>query len=282
MTTAAGAQGGWVGVAGSLGRVTLSLPRLAANMTGLIGALWLLFTQAVYFSTIAPLRGRSRLRKQLFPMMNNVGTRSLPIVALIAVLIGAILVLQTGDVMQDFGQIQEMPGLVALSMTRALGPLMTAIVLIARVCASYTAVLGSMNINDEITALRTMSIDPIGYLVAPRFISMIVMLPCLVVFAYVVGMSGGCLVSWGRYGIPIHAYVEKTFDYLAMADVLGGLLKSMVFAALISVISCHYGLTTSGGPVGLGRNIMVSVVTCLVIVVFADAVLTALLINYIL
>jgi phospholipid/cholesterol/gamma-HCH transport system permease protein len=138
-----------------------------------------------------------------------------------------------------------------------------------------------MNINEEITALRTMSIDPIGYLVAPRMLSILIMTPALVVFAYLVGMLGGALVAGSVYGIGPQLYIDKTFAYLGLADLLGGLLKAGVFGFLIGLVGCYFGLNTNGGPTGLGRNIMVSVVTSLVIIVFADATLTGLLVNYV-
>ena len=267
---------------GALGRPVVRAPALLVRLFGMTGALTNLAGASLYCATIGPFTGRGRIRKQLFPMMTNVGVRSLPIVSLVAVLTGAILVLQTGHTIEKFGQIQEVPGLVALSMTRALGPLMTAIVLISRVGASFTAVLGSMTINDEVVALRTMSIDPVSYLVAPRIVSIVVMTPALVVFSYLLGMVGGGVVASSVYDIGPHLYVQKTYAYLGLGDLLGGLLKAVVFGFLIGVVSCHFGLNTSGGPTGLGRNIMVSVVTSLVIIVFADAALTGLLVNYVL
>ncbi|RMD62674.1 MAG: ABC transporter permease [Planctomycetota bacterium] len=269
-------------VVAEMGRAVLGLFRSLLGVTARVGAVWRLLLEALVGAVTAPLLRRGTARKQLFPLMMNVGARSAPIVSLVALLTGAILVLQTGDVIQEFGQISEVPGLVALSMTRALGPLMTAIVLIGRVGASYTAVLGSMTINEEILALETMSISPVEYLVSPRLVSMLVMTPCLVVFAYLVGMLGGGIVAFVSYSITPAAYLTTTFDYLTVDDIFGGLLKAVVFGLLIAVISCHYGLTTTGGPMGLGRNIMVSVVTCIVVIVAADAILTAFLINYVL
>ncbi len=267
---------------GAIGRYTLGLGPKAVSLLGVVGQVFDLLIKTCFWSFVAPFTRRTRLRQPLFEMMTNVGVRSAPIVSLVAVLVGAILVLQTGETIQQFGQIEEVPGLVALSMTRALGPLMTAIVLISRVGASYTAVLGSMNINDEITALETMSINPVGYLIAPRFLSMLVMTPCLVVFAYLLGMVGGAVVAYPVYGITPTRYLDKTLFYLTMPDLISGVIKSFVFAILIAITSCHYGLTARGGPTGLGRNIMVSVVTCLVVIVFADAILTAFLNNHLL
>ena len=139
-----------------------------------------------------------------------------------------------------------------------------------------------MSINEELTALRTMAIHPVGYLIAPRFLSMLLMTPCLVVLALLTGMIGGSVVALGMYDIPLSLYVDKTINYLTMRDVGGSLLKGGVFGVLISSVSCAFGLAVKGGPAGLGRSIMVSVVTCVVVVVIADALMTAFLINYVL
>jgi len=264
---------------GGVGRGVLSpLRRSLEHASGIV----FLGFRTLFQAFVAPLAGRNPIRAQLFPIMSNVGVRSFPIVFLVSLLIGAILVLQTGDVMERYGQLQEVPGLVALSMTRELGPLMTAIVLTARVGASFTAVLASMKINEEILALESMAIDPIGYLVAPRFLGMIVMVPCLTVLAFLVGMAGGYVVAAAVYDIPGSVYVTKTAATLTLADVTTGLVKSAAFGVLITLICCYYGLISEGGPMGLGRNIMVAVVTSLVIVVLADMMLTAFFVNWVL
>jgi phospholipid/cholesterol/gamma-HCH transport system permease protein len=189
-------------------------------------------------------------------------------------LIGAILVLQTGAVLKRYGSLQEVPGVVALSITKELGPLMTAIVLTARIGASFTAVLASMKINDEIMALETMAIHPVGYLVAPRFLAMIIMGPCLTLFSYLVGMFGGWFVAVTMFDLSTTLYIDKTISMLSMSEINQGLAKAGVFSILISQTCCYFGFITEGGPVGLGRNTMVAVVTTLVLIIVADAVAT--------
>lgn len=267
---------------GSLGRACLRPWAGVVPFLSHTSGAFHLFLQTLYFSTVGAWRGETKLRKQLFPMMRNVGIQSFPIVSLVSFLMGAILVLQSGEPLKEFGKIEEVPGAVGLSLTREISPLMTAIIMTARVGGSFTAVLASMKINEEIMALETMAIRPVGYLVAPRLISMLVMMPCLTVFSYVIGMLGGAVVAKGVYGLAYSLYVEKTVAWLNMADVTSGLVKSVVFGGLISTISCYFGLTTQGGSVGLGRNIMVAVVTSLVLVIIADALATALMNNYVL
>jgi phospholipid/cholesterol/gamma-HCH transport system permease protein len=234
-----------------------------------------LFLLTLYLAIVGPFRGLTRTRALVLPLMRNVGVKSLPIVALVSFLIGAILVLQTAAVMKKFGQLELVPGMVALSFTKELGPLMTAIVLTARVGASFTAVLASMRINEEITALETMAIHPVGYLIVPRFLSMIVMVPCLTVFAYLIGMFGGWLISHTMFDISTSLYINKTFEFLKLDHLTTGIGKSATFAVIISTICCYFGFITDGGPVGLGRNTMIAVVTSLVVIILADAIITA-------
>ena len=235
---------------------------------------------ALWYALVGPFLGKTRMRKQLFPMMSNVGVTSLPIVALVSFLIGAILVLQTGAVLKRYGSLNEVPGVVALSITKELGPLMTAIVLTARVGASFTAVLASMKINDEIMALETMAVHPVGYLVAPRFLAMLLMVPCLTVFSYLIGMAGGWFVAHSMFDLSTELYVQKTVDFLSMSELVQGLCKAVIFGTLISVVCCYFGFITEGGPVGLGRNTMIAVVTTLVLIIGADALATGFIEGY--
>jgi phospholipid/cholesterol/gamma-HCH transport system permease protein len=260
------------------GRSATSLGRIGAPVVGVlahVSGIFHLFVQTVYLAVVGPLRRQTRTYGLVFPLMRSVGVKSLPIVALVDFLIGAILVLQTASVMRQFGKLDLVPGMVAVSFTKELGPVMTAIVLTARVGASFTAVLASMKINDEIMALETMAINPVGYLIVPRFLSMIVMVPCLTVFAYLIGMIGGWLISYTMFDISTSLYVDSTVQALKMDDLLNGLLKSLVFAIIISSICCYFGFITDGGPVGLGRNTMIAVVASLVVIIIADALITA-------
>jgi phospholipid/cholesterol/gamma-HCH transport system permease protein len=249
--------------------------RPAIGVLSHISGITHLFLLTVWLAVVGPFKRLTRTHTLVFPIMRNVGVKSLPIVALVSFLIGAILVLQTAAVMKKFGQLELVPGMVALSFTKELGPLMTAIVLTARVGASFTAVLASMRINEEIMALETMAIHPVGYLIVPRFISMIVMVPCLTVFAYLIGMMGGWLISHTMFDLSTSLYVNKTFEFLKMEHLRNGLIKSAVFAVLISTICCYFGFITDGGPVGLGRNTMVAVVASIVVIIIADALITA-------
>lgn len=267
---------------GHIGRATASAGSQLRALAGHTAAMTHLLVQAVYYATVGPLTGRSKIRKQLGPMMANVGVRSLPIVALVSALIGAILVLQTGEVMQQYGQVQEVPGLVALSVTRELGPLLTGLIMTARVGASFTAVLAAMQLNEEVLALRTMAINPIGYLVSPRIASLVIMLPCLTMASYAMGIFGGAVVASFMYDIPPSTYLAGTVTSLGFADLATGMLKAVAFSFIIGTICCYYGMIARGGPMGLGRFTMVAVVTSMVVVVLADSILTAFAVSYLL
>lgn len=254
---------------------TLAFVRHAGNVARLFGS-------TLWYLTVGVARGRARFGRQILPLMRNIGVRSLAVVVLITFLTGAILVLQTGDLLRKYGQLQQAPGMVALSIVRALGPLMTGIIMTARVGASFTAVIGSMRINDEIMALQAMAIHPTGYLVAPRLLCMVVMLPCLAVFSYLLGMTGGWAAALALYDIDTETYVQTSVRYLDMTGIVFGLVKSVVFGILITMICCYYGLIAEGGPMGLGRNIMVAVVVTIVMLVVSEALMAATMVNWLL
>ena len=233
-----------------------------------------LLIDSLFWTFIAPFRRKTEHRRLTFPMMEAIGNKSFGIVALVAFLIGVILVIQTGYILERYGQVRQVSGLVAVTMTRELGPLMTAIVLVARVGASFTAGLGTMQISDEVLALRTMSINPVGYLVAPRLIAILVMLPCLTIFANVVGIGGGCAMGLS-FGLDPYVYIDDSINFLQLQDLISGVAKSVLFAVVICIVSCHMAFKVEGGPEGLARNTMVSVVTQLVLLIVVDGMVAA-------
>jgi len=251
-----------------------------------VTGLWHMGVTAFYWILVVPFLiradfraqgGRSSLYRHTVPLMEAIGLRSFGIVFLVALLIGAILVLQTADVLKGYGQLQKVPGLVAISMTKELGPLMTAIILTARVGAAYTAGLGTMKISEEILALETMAINPVGFLVAPRLLAALIMTPCLVIWSDIIGMGGGYLVASTTYGFGWNAYLCNSLEMITVSNVLAGVVKAGVFGTLIGIIPCYFGFIVEGGPEGVGRNTMVSVVTTLVMVIFANFLFTAIL-----
>jgi phospholipid/cholesterol/gamma-HCH transport system permease protein len=255
----------------TLGKMGLFLSHLASISRLLMATL--------YWCFIAPFRERRPgfALSSLLRLMYETGVRSLPIVLLIGCLAGIILSLETGVQLQRFGQVHLVAGLVALSMARSLGPLLTAIVVTGRVGAAYTAELGTMKISEEILALEIMAINPVGYLVAPRFLALVVMLPCLTVFADALGLVGGFLIGTTVYHISATYYINTTLEWLRLSDILAGLLKSLVFSVIIGMVGCYRALVVEGGPEGVGQATMVSVVTTIVLIIVADGIFTAIL-----
>jgi phospholipid/cholesterol/gamma-HCH transport system permease protein len=262
---------------GRLGAVAGPVGRKAIGLAAHTGRVVALLRETCGWIFVAPFRRKTEHRRHVGPLMVVIGNRSLGIVALVNALIGAILVLQTAEQLQRFGQLDKVSGLVAVSMTRELGPMMTAIIFILRVGSAFTASLGLMKNNEELLALETMGISPLSYLVAPRLVASWFMLPALTVFASLVGIGGGCLVAAGKFGLDPGRYIRDTMDFLVVRDLWCGVLKSAAFATIITGVSCHLGMEVEGGSEGLMRNMMLSAVACLVAVVLCDLLFTGVL-----
>jgi phospholipid/cholesterol/gamma-HCH transport system permease protein len=164
--------------------------------------------------------------------------------------------------------------LVGVSLTRELGPVLTALVVAGRVGAAITAEIGSMKVTEQIEALDTMAINPVRFLVVPRLIALFFMLPCLTIIGNFVGMFGGYLIGVLNLKINSSLYIKTTLDFLALKDIYTGLVKTFVFGIIISLVGCYQGLNTEGGAQGVGRATTLSVVTSFILIILADAVLT--------
>lgn len=255
----------------TLGKVGLFFSHLASISR--------LFVATLYWAFLAPFREvRVAFNASgVMRLMYDTGVRSIPIVVLIAILVGVILVLQTAYQLQRYGQVHLVAGLVAVSVVRELGPLLTAILVTGRVGAAFTAELGTMKVSEEILALEVMAVNPIGFLVAPRFLALLLMLPCLTILANTMGLVGGFLIGTSVFGISAAAYVHTTLIWLLFADVLAGLIKSVVFAVIIVMVGCYRALIVEGGPEGVGQATMAAVVLTIVLIIVADSIFTAIL-----
>lgn len=236
-----------------------------------IGEMTSLFVQTLFWMVLPPFRMR-----QIAAQMNRIGVSSLPIVSLISIFTGMALVFQTAYQMQRISAEFYIPSLVALSMTRELGPVLTALVVAGRVGASITAALGTMKVTEQIDALETLATNPVKYLVVPRFVSLVTMLPLLTLYGTFIGILGGYIIGVTRLGLGSALYIEMTTGPLDLKDVLIGLLKSVFFAIIICIVACHEGLSTRGGAEGVGTATTRSVVVSFILVIAADCVFTAL------
>lgn len=214
------------------------------------------------------------------PVFEQAGADALPIVVLINFLIGFILAFQSAGQLARFGADIFVADLVALSVTREMGPLMTAIIVCGRSGAAFAASLGTMKVSEEIDALAALGFDPIRYLVAPRALALALALPALVLLADGVAIAGGLLVSVASLDLTAVAYLRETVAALTMWDVGSGLVKSVVFALAIALIACQQGLATSGGAEGVGRRTTTAVVAILFSLILIDALFTVLFFVY--
>ncbi|MBI5178130.1 MAG: ABC transporter permease [Nitrospinae bacterium] len=209
--------------------------------------------------------------------MVEVGANSFPVVFFTAMFTGMVLALQSHTGFKRFGAESMVGTVVGLSMTRELGPVLTALVVTGRAGSAMTAQLGTMRVTEQIDALYTLAANPIKYLVVPRVIAGTLMLPVLTVMADFVGILGGFVVAVMLLGANPVLYMEKTFEFMEYNDMFSGLLKSMVFGFIISVVGCYQGFYTEGGAEGVGTATTKSVVMGFMLIFLANYILTALL-----
>jgi phospholipid/cholesterol/gamma-HCH transport system permease protein len=209
-------------------------------------------------------------------LMERAGADGLPIVLLISFLVGLVTAFQAAVQLRQFGANVFVADLVALSITRELGPLMTAIIVAGRSGAAFSAELGTMKVSEEIDALRTLGLDPTLFLVFPRVIALMLVMPLLTVLADLVGIGGGLLVALLGLDLTVNSYLLETHKALDLWDVGSGVLKSVVFALAVSLIACQRGLAAHGGAEGVGRSTTSAVVTSLFALVVLDAIFTML------
>jgi phospholipid/cholesterol/gamma-HCH transport system permease protein len=241
-----------------------------------VGSLASLGGRAAYDSFVGPFLGKPvRLRRAVSQAM-DVGVRALPILSLITFFIGLILALQGAYELRRFGAINYVAATVAISMTRELGPLITAIVVIGRSGSSFAAEIGTMRVTEEIDALETMAISPVDFLVAPKFVAMVVMVPCLTIWANAMGILGGSLFGVWQAGFTFVRYMQVSVDALILRDITTGLMKSVIFGATITAVGCLEGLSTGVGAEQVGRATTAAVVKSIFLVILEDVVFTAL------
>jgi phospholipid/cholesterol/gamma-HCH transport system permease protein len=207
-------------------------------------------------------------------LVERAGTDGLPIIMLINFLVGAILGLQGAIQLHRFGGDQFLANLVGLSIVRELGPLMTAILVTGRSGAAYAAELGTMMVNEEVDALRTLGQDPQRFLVFPRVLALFLVVPVLTVIGNLVGSLGGLAIAMSYLDQPAVVYLQSLQQAVGLGDLGTGLLKSGVFAITIGLIACQRGLATRGGAAGVGRSTTSAVVVVLFALVALDAVFT--------
>lgn len=239
--------------------------------------MWALGWSAVRTLATGPWRGQPLRLRAVVEQVRRAGNQSLPLVLLIAVLVGMILALQSAYQLRRLAAEDLTAALVAVSVTRELAPLLTAILVAGRVGSAIAAELGTMSVSQEIDALVVMGISPIHFLVVPRLLGLLIALPCLTVLADLAGILGGCAVAASTLAISTRSYLLESLEALEMRDLWGGVIKSAAFAAIIGLVGCQQGLQTRGGADEVGRATTTSVVRSIVLMIGADLFVTALL-----
>ena len=226
-------------------------------------------------SLLAARAARGVFRKphyvpETIAQMDSIGVGSLTIIILTGFFTGGVLTLQTYQTLASYGAVDQLGYLVAISLVRELGPVLTALMVTGRVVSAISAELGSMVVSEQIDAMRALGTDPIRKLVAPRLVALIITLPLLTLIADVMGIAGGWVVSTFLYGLPSSMFLNSVQDGITTDDIVGGVIKPLVFAFLMGTIACHKGLKTDGGTAGVGRSTTTAVVTASIIVIIAD------------
>ena len=249
----------------------LNLGRNTLTFFAYVGGVSRLALETVFWTFAPPLK-----RMRIFEQAKRIGLDSLPIVSLVGLFTGMILALQTAYLMKKLSSEIYIASIVALSLTRELGPVLTALIVAGRSGAAITAEIGTMTVTEQVDAMKTLATNPVKYLVVPRFISLTLMLPILTIYADLVGIFGGYLIGVNRLNISPNMYISTTFTTLINKDIFTGLIKTIFFGMIIGLISCYEGLNVKGGAEGVGKSTTRSVVTSFIFIIVADCFFTAL------
>ena len=237
-----------------------------------LGGILLMFLQCLFWTIIPPFRLRN-----LFKQMEFIGVKSLFIVALTGLFSGMVLALQSYHGFRKFGGESLMGGIVALSLAREMGPVMTALMVNARAGSAIAAELGTMRVTEQIDALQMMAINPVQYLVVPRLWAGILMVPLLTAVNILVGIFGGYFVGVILLKINPGVFEEKMYNMMELSDLAQGMVKAVIFGLILTLVGCYKGYNTSGGAEGVGRATTEAVVISSVCILIGTYVLTSLL-----
>ena len=248
----------------------------AATERGLayVGGLAQLLGRALADVFASPLKRSLSFQRAIHQAM-AVGVTAVPVISFITFFIGVIMALQGACELKRFGAIHLVADMVAISITRELGPLVTAIVVIGRSGSAFAAEIGTMKVTEELDAIETMALHPIAFLVTPKLLAMLVMMPCLTIWADLMGVLGGSAFGMIGADYTFGAYLAATRNALFMRDIITGVVKSIVFGLVITGVGCQEGFSTGAGSEQVGRSTTSAVVTSIFLVVLADLLFTA-------
>jgi phospholipid/cholesterol/gamma-HCH transport system permease protein len=236
-----------------------------------MGRLTLFTARAVFYAVQPPYYGRLLLRQ-----MVEIGYYSLPVVGLTAIFTGMVLALQSYTGFTRFNAEAAIPNVVVLSMTRELGPVLAGLMVAGRIGAAIAAEIGTMRVTEQIDALTTLSTNPMKYLVAPRVVAGLLMLPLLVAVADLIGVFGGYIVSIYKLGFNPATYIKNTVDFVETLDVVSGLVKAAVYGFIVTLMGCYHGYHSKGGAQGVGMATTNAVVSASILILIFNYIITEL------
>lgn len=223
---------------------------------------------------ILPLLGRRGRWRSAIKQMYAIGVQALPMVAIVSGCAGFILAIQSASELKRYGAMQLVIDIVVIAFTRELGPLLTAIVVSGRSGSAFSAEIGTMVVTEEIDALKTMAIDPVELVLAPKFLGAMVAVPCLTVMSSAFATLAGAGFMFLSQNMTLPIFLKYAADAIVMRDVFMGIVKSLVFAIIIVQVGCLEGFRVTGGPEGVGRSATLAVVRSTFLVIFADLLIT--------
>jgi len=234
-----------------------------------VGAFGVLFGQAMALAVRPPFRV-----SQFFKQMEFIGNKSLGVVILTGMFTGMVLTFQTYRSLRDFSSETIVGGLVAVAMTRELGPVLSALMVNARAGSAIAAEIGTMRVTEQIDALFALAVNPVQYLISPRVIAGLLMVPILTAIADMTGIVGGYLVGVILLGVDPGIFMAKIVDFVTLGDIMQGSFKAAVFGVILTQVAAYKGYTTYGGAEGVGRATTEAVVVSAVLILFADYLIT--------
>lgn len=253
------------------------------NFVGVIGQYTINFFQRVgHLSIFIASIFRALLSKKIYfrvigRQFLEIGYFSLPVVGLTAIFTGAVLALQSYTGFSRFNAESSIASVVVLSITRELGPVLAGLMLAGRVGAAIAAEIGTMRVTEQIDALYTLGADPYKYLVIPRVVAGVIMLPLLVLVADIIGVFGGYLVSVYKLGFSPYLYLKNTVTFLEASDVTSGLIKAAFFGFIVTAMGCYHGYESEGGAKGVGHATTNAVVTSSILILLSNYIITGIM-----
>ena len=238
-----------------------------------VGGLGLMLRETFVHTFVGPFRGRPIRLKEFFNQALRAGPRSLAVVFVVNFFVGIILALIGGNVLQALGFTRYIGNLMSVGIVVELGPLLTGIIMTGYIGAALAAEIGTMVVQEETTALKTMALDPIRHVVAPRVLATMLMVPMVTMLGSAVGMLGGLVIATSVLDMSPQLYFEQAWDQLDYDDVWKGLLKGASFGAIIGSVGCYQGFRVKGGAEGVGRVTTAAVVSSIIVIIITDAIL---------